>query len=662
MVADTAAIILCAGKGTRMGSAEVNKVAFDCAGVPVIRRIVRNMRAGGIDRFVIVVGYRAESVMRALDGEDGVLFAYQAQQKGTGHAAGCGLKVLEDIGFSGKVVISMGDKIVPPEMIGGLLAASGASMATLGVQKRPAGPTSKGHVVIKDGRAFGIVEAKDVQQALAEHRTISLCGQTFAAEDVAATSFVNAAVYCFEAGALNAELKTLRADNVQGEIYLTDTIERFASRSQLAVYMVEEPSRILTYSTKRELREIVWRYLPRENGRPYLVASAPGRVNLMGRHIEHRGGSTNMMATEQRVVFKVFPRADRIVHAENANPEFPAAEFDLQPFDLHGGTADWLDYLERPDVKASAEQMRGHWVNYIKGAVYRFQALTSLPLCGMDIQVSGNIPMAAGISSSSALVVATAEAVVALNALSLSVRDFVDLCGEAEWFVGTRGGAGDHAAIKCSSEGAVTHLKFNPFSIGETVDFPAGYSVIVVQSGETAKKSEGARDVFNSRIRDYETAFAEVRRHYPEFPIACFRDIAFLPVQDREKALGCLAGSVRGVATFGVRECLRSERCVELLKAGDMVALGALMKESHDGDRIGMGEYECSTPRIDALCDRLNAADGVLGSELVGAGLGGCVIALVRDAAVESVLSSLAADGYSAFVSHPSSGSRVDYV
>ena len=69
-----AAIILAAGKGTRMGNASINKVAFDCAGVPVIRRIVHNMREGGVSRFVIVVGHCAESVMSALDGEKGVLW------------------------------------------------------------------------------------------------------------------------------------------------------------------------------------------------------------------------------------------------------------------------------------------------------------------------------------------------------------------------------------------------------------------------------------------------------------------------------------------------------------------------------------------------------------------------------------------------------------
>jgi len=100
-----------------MGDASRNKVAFDCAGVPVIRRIVDNMREGGVTRFVVVIGHRAESVMAALDGVPGVLYAYQAEQKGTGHAAQCGLRVLEDIGFTGSVVVSMGDKIVSVRIV-----------------------------------------------------------------------------------------------------------------------------------------------------------------------------------------------------------------------------------------------------------------------------------------------------------------------------------------------------------------------------------------------------------------------------------------------------------------------------------------------------------------------------------------------------------------
>ncbi len=66
----------------------------------------------------------------------------------------------------------------------------------------------------------------------------------------------------------------------------------------------------------------------------------------------------------------------------------------------------------------------------------------------MDIVVSGNIPLAAGLSSSSSLVVGAAEATIAINGLETFPAQFVDLCGEGEWFVGTRGGSADHAAIK----------------------------------------------------------------------------------------------------------------------------------------------------------------------------------------------------------------------
>ena len=84
-----AAILLCAGKGTRMGDDSRNKVCFDCAGTPVVKRIIRNMREGGVSRFVVVIGHRAESVMSALDGEPGVVYAYQKEQRGTGHATQC---------------------------------------------------------------------------------------------------------------------------------------------------------------------------------------------------------------------------------------------------------------------------------------------------------------------------------------------------------------------------------------------------------------------------------------------------------------------------------------------------------------------------------------------------------------------------------------------
>ena len=749
-----------------MGQSDRSKVAYDCAGIPVIKRIVRNMREGGVTRFVVVVGHMAESVMSALADEPGVLYAFQKEQKGTGHAAACGLAVLNDIGFTGRVIISMGDKIVASRLIRGLLASESgeavpsrvesgeavssplvseaqkestankahgalpltsgedtasplthAPLATIGVQSNP-GNTSKGHVIVRDGRVLGIIEAKDIRRAREAGTTLSLCGQTFTPDEVAATPYVNAALYAFDVQLLGEALKTLRPDNAQGELYLTDVVEYFAQHGGVSFYQAH-PEELLTYSTKTELRAMSRTFLRRasemrkvksksEKGksaevqlsllsafeekygdRPCIIASAPGRINLMGRHIEHRGGSTNMMATNQRMTFVVSPREDDVVQISNIDPTFPDAEFRISDYmtvgadvlgspqatknadspekgcGVPGGhalpTSVWLDFLDSPKIKADLEATKGHWVNYVKSAVLRFQLATDAPLCGMDIMASGDIPVAAGLSSSSALVVATAEAVVALNALNLTTREFVDLCGEGEWYVGSRGGAGDHAAMKCSQEGRITHLKFKPFEIGESVPFPKDYSIIVVNSGEMAKKSEGAKETFNARIRDYETAFNEVKRHYPELPITYFRDLAFLPEKDQTKSLACLSGTTKGVALFGIKECRRAEDCLTLLKNHDYVALGEMMKASHDGDRLGTGEYECSTRKIDALCDALNANPGVLGSQLVGAGLGGCVIALVEKSAADSVLSSLAQSSYTAFNCEPSVGSKVEY-
>ena len=693
---NAAAILLCAGKGTRMGVSDRSKVAYDCAGVPVIKRIIRNMREGGVTRFVVVVGHMAESVMSALSGESGVLYAYQKEQKGTGHAAACGLAVLDDIDFAGRVIISMGDKIVAPRLVRGLLSGQMTAKATIGVQPNP-GNTSKGHVIVRDGRVLGILEAKDIRRAKETGATLALCGQVFTPDEVSATPYVNAALYAFDVKMLGDALKTLRPDNAQGELYLTDVVEWFALKGGVSFYQAE-PKELLTYSTKSELRamsrtflrkasdfaatssdagstsRLLSAFIAKYGDRPCILASAPGRVNLMGRHIEHRGGSTNMMAIEARTTMVVAPREDDVVNISNLDPAFPDASFRISDFlainsnnrtirtiEQSNNTATWLNFLDRPDVKADLAASKGHWVNYVKSAVLRFQLSTDAPLCGMDIMAYGTIPVAAGLSSSSAVVVATAEAVVALNALNLTVREFVDLCGEGEWYVGSRGGAGDHAAMKCSQAGRITHLKFKPFEIGESVPFPKDYSVIVVNSGEMAKKSEGARETFNARIRDYETAFNEVKRHYPDLPVTYFRDLAFLPEHDRTKALACLTGTAKGVATFGINECRRAEECLALLKNHDYVALGEMMKASHDGDRLGRGEYECSTKKIDALCDRLNAMPGVLGSQLVGAGLGGCVIALVEKSAAGSVLSDLAKTGYTAFSCEPSEGSRVEY-
>ena len=757
-----AAIILCAGKGTRMGAAARNKVCTPCAGVPVVRRILANLRAGGVSRFVVVTGHRAESVMRALDGERGVLFAYQREQLGTGDATRCGLRVLEDVGHVGPVVVTMGDKIVSSRLVHELLAIDATALAVCGVQRREEHPNG-GHVVMDGDRALGIVEYADVRKALAERRDITLGGRTFPASDVAATPWVNTALYRFDAAALSAALAQCGHDNAQGEVYLTDTIELFASgrvsipgrgalprdrtHPSVRIYHVADPADLLTFSTKEEFRRLNARFLrpagalladyPAHRAvleafiarygaeRPAVLVRAPGRVNLMGRHVEHRGGSVNVLATEAATVFAVAPRADGIVHMTNLDPAYAEESFAVdESSDAHAplageaATRAWLAWLARPEVRAARAASRGDWTNYVKGAVYRLQRAVDLPLCGMDVVASGNIPVAAGLSSSSSVVVASMLALAAVNGLDLEPAELVPLCGEAEWFVGSRGGAGDHAAMLCSREGALTRLDFAPFGVGPSMRLPARYAVLVANSLEQAKKSEGSRDRFNACVAAYEFALLLVRRAFPERQLAVFRDLARVrpfaegyrllraiprtATRDTLRALLPESGErldeifathadpgvydLRGVALFGLGECARAACAMDVLKAGDCARFGELMKISHASEAPravtdavlddlaarnvdyadAVGAYGCSTPRIDSLCALLDRTPGVLGSELAGAGLGGCVLALVEADRAEAVLDTLARAFYAplgaspaAFVCAPAHGAAV---
>ena len=751
-----AAIILCAGKGTRMGAAARNKVCTPCAGVPVVRRILANLRAGGVSRFVVVTGHRAESVMRALDGERGVLFAYQREQLGTGDATLCGLRVLQDVGHSGPVVVTMGDKIVSPRLVRELLAADATVLAVCGVQRREEHPNG-GHVVMDGDRALGIVEYADVKKALADGRDVALGGRTFPASDVAATPWVNTALYRFDAVALAAALAQCGRDNAQGEVYLTDTIEIFSSgrvatccdrpAPSVRIYHVSDPDDLLTFSTKEEFRRLNARFLrpagalladnPAHRAvleafiarygaeRPAVLVRAPGRVNLMGRHVEHRGGSVNVLATEAATVFVAAPRADNIVHVANLDSSYAEESFAVDEASdahapLHGeaATRAWLAWLARPEVRAALAASRGAWTNYVKGAVFRLQRGTDLPLCGMDVMAVGNIPVAAGLSSSSSVVVASMLALAAVNGLDLESAELVPLCGEAEWFVGSRGGAGDHAAMLCSREGALTRLDFAPFGVGPSMRLPARYAVLVANSLEQAKKSEGSRDRFNACVAAYEFALLLVRRAFPERQLPVFRDLARVrpfaegyrllraiprtATRDALRALLPESGErldeifathadpgvydLRGVALFGLGECARAACAMDVLKAGDCARFGELMKTSHasEAPRVvtdavlddlaarnvdyadAVGAYGCSTPRIDSLCALLDRTPGVLGSELAGAGLGGCVLALVEADRAEAVLDVLAREFYAplgaspaAFVCAPARGASV---
>lgn len=461
-------------------------------------------------------------------------------------------------------------------------------------------------------------------------------------------------------------------------------------------------------------------YLHSYGDGPVVVTRAPGRVNLMGRHVDHQGGHCNMLAIEPDVYVMAGAGSRGLLRLRNVDgAKFAASDVPLDELLVGYRGGDWTSYVGSSAVRDRARAASGAWHYYMQAALARLAAAAEEGPSpanghspGMDAVVAGNVPVAAGLSSSSAVVVAGMEAALELFGLDVAAERLVTLCSEAEWYVGTRGGAGDQAAMKFGRRDAVVKLSFLPLRVEGTAPWPDGFTLLVADSLQEARKSDGARNRFNQRVACYHIGREMLLRLHPELRerVEHLRDLTphrlqapdhrvaemlvDLPRSMRREGVSSAVGDdlaerllvthdcgadpypVRSVTLFGIAECERSRKCADLLTEGCMEEIGRLMNVSHNGDRVasdlvewpwseGMpydddemcevvrrcrgaetladqpGGYACSTPRIDAMVDIALSVPGVLGAQLSGAGLGGCMMALMRDTAVEAVKDAL---------------------
>jgi N-acetylgalactosamine kinase len=254
-------------------------------------------------------------------------------------------------------------------------------------------------------------------------------------------------------------------------------------------------------------------------GGPVYVARAPGRVNLVGMHIDHQGGAVNPIAIrETRVVAR--PRPDRVVRLVNADDRFPDASFAL-PDILPKGPVNWGEWTLQVSEERRARGVAVEWSDYVKAALTALQeqernrkGVYLRLLRGMDLYVESDLPAASGLSSSSALVVAAAFAAMACSQIEHSPEVLVRLLGESEWYVGLRGGIGDHAVILLAKAGNLCNIQLLPTYV-EHAPFPDDCRVVVCHSGVAAEKSAGAKNTYNERVAGYGIGLAWLRRKFP---------------------------------------------------------------------------------------------------------------------------------------------------
>ncbi len=348
------------------------------------------------------------------------------------------------------------------------------------------------------------------------------------------------------------------------------------------------------------------------------LVRAPGRVNLMGVHIDHRGGTVNYFAFGREALMAFRPRRDGLICGRNMDNSFEPFQFRISDLIPNPGAQPWLNFLEKSSVTP------GLWSNYIAAAAVRLQdRFPDKAFGGMDIYAGGDIPPGAGVSSSSALVIASLLAIRDIEELPVEDAELVELAGEGEWFVGTRGGMGDHAAILLSKQGSVISTGFMPLQWTYR-KVPENVRVILAHSGLTAQKAKEVKAVYNQRVAAFELGMVWLRESHPELRdklirvrdiqpdtlglslADCYRLQAELPVaaspeqieshvtelKDELRRAWDFFGRthdsypLREVVLFGAAECARGRKFGELLDRNELDEAGCLMAASHDGDRI----------------------------------------------------------------------------
>jgi galactokinase len=329
-------------------------------------------------------------------------------------------------------------------------------------------------------------------------------------------------------------------------------------------------------------------------------AFAPGRVNLIGEHTDYNRGLALPFAIAEGVTVRA-----RAVGGGPAGGGARAGHTAAQAAHIHARALD----LAEEDAFALPPPRAAGWRAFVRGVAAELRA-AGVTLPAADLEIAGDVPRGAGLSSSAALEVALALALLALAGACMEERELAGLCARVEGaWVGAHTGRLDQLASLCGREGHALRIDFADLRIDPVpLALAGGWQLVTLDSGEPRVLAASG---YNARR-------GECARACELLGVGSLReahtgDVARLPEPLARRVAHVLGENTR------VREC------VAALRAGDLPLVGALLDASHASLR---DLYECSTPAVEAAVERLRAA-GAVGARMVGGGFGGHVLGLL---------------------------------
>jgi galactokinase len=363
--------------------------------------------------------------------------------------------------------------------------------------------------------------------------------------------------------------------------------------------------------------------------KPEVLADAPGRVNLIGEHIDYSEGFVLPFAIADRTYAAIARNNDGLVRIASQQRKNRIFAIDIN------------------DVKPGSA---GDWEKYVLGVIWTLGITT-----GVDILVDGHVPSGAGLSSSAALECSVAVGLNALFNLGKSLEDLARATQKAENdYVGVPCGIMDQSVSLMGREGSALLLDCRDLTT-ESVPFDvasAGLELLIIDTQAHHALVDGG---YAERRASCESVAAK-------FGIPSMRHLTMEILDARRNELTEVE-YIR--ARHAVTEIQRVKDAVAALTSSDFTALGALINQSHISLR---DDYTVSCPELDAAVDASIAA-GALGSRMVGGGFGGSAIALIKadqiGAVKEAIKDAYAAKGFKAprfFTSLPSAGASATLI
>ena len=337
-------------------------------------------------------------------------------------------------------------------------------------------------------------------------------------------------------------------------------------------------------------------------GAPALISRAPGRINLIGEHVDYNDGYVLPVAIDRDIVVLAAPRVDRQLHVLA------------------------VDHGQEIKFHAGEKRVRSHgWQAYVRGVASLLdEAGVRLP--GASLAIAGDLTEGAGLSSSAALVVALTNALLSLADVRMPALQIIELARMVETdFAGVSCGIMDPFAAVCGASGQAIFLDCRSLDY-MLVPVPDDVCLIATDSGIRRSLYETA---YNERV-------SETREAARRLGARTLRDVTMEAVDAGE-----LPDVLHRRARHVVQEIARTRAAADALEHGEAERVGLLMNQSHATLR---DDYEVSTPELDVLVEVAAAGDGVYGSRLSGAGFGGCTLSLVALDAVPEFLERVPAE------------------